>query len=130
MFHLQILFMAFRGLRQNLVRSLLATLGVIIGVGAVVSAVSILEGAQRDILDRFESLGADQVLVFNGQDKRGSRRTQMSSLVRDDVNRVAEENADVIVAVAPQFTGGGQIKYYERNVYCSVLGTTETYAPM
>jgi putative ABC transport system permease protein len=73
MFHLQILLMSFRGLRQNLLRSLLATLGVIIGVGAVVSAVSILEGAQRDILNRFESLGADQILIFNGMDRHGSR---------------------------------------------------------
>src|SRR3990172_11999318 len=108
MFHLQILFMAFRGLRQNLVRSLLATLGVIIGVGAVVSAVSILEGAQRDILDRFESLGADQVLVFNGSDRRGHRRTTMSSLLPEDAELLAEENHDVIVAVSPQFTGAAQ----------------------
>ena len=39
--------MALRGLRQNLVRTMLATLGVIIGVGAVVSAVSILQGASK-----------------------------------------------------------------------------------
>jgi len=108
----------------------LATLGVIIGVGAVVSAVSILEGAKKDILSRFESLGADQILVFNGQDKRGSRRTQMSSLTRDDADVVAEQNPGLIAAVAAQFTGAGQIKYFERNAYCSVLGTTETYSPM
>ena len=36
---------------------MLATLGVFIGVGAVVSAVSILQGAQREIMDRFVALG-------------------------------------------------------------------------
>ncbi|MEK7755807.1 MAG: ABC transporter permease, partial [Planctomycetota bacterium] len=96
MFHLQILLMAFRGLRQNLVRSLLATLGVIIGVGAVVSAVSILEGAQRNILDRFESLGADQVLIFNGSDRRSHRQVQTSSLLPKDADLIAEENKDIV----------------------------------
>ncbi len=128
MFHLQILMMAYRGLRQNLVRSMLATLGVIIGVGAVVSAVSILEGAQRDILDRFESLGADQVLVFNGSDRRGHRRTQLSSLLPEDAELILEENRDVILAVSPQFTNPGQIKYFEKNTLCAVLGTTDSYA--
>jgi len=130
MFHLQILIMAFRGLRQNLVRSLLATLGVIIGVGAVVSAVSILEGAQRNILDRFESLGADQVLIFNGSDRKSHRQVQTSSLLPKDADLIAEENKDLVVATAPQFTGVGQVKYYEKNTFATVLGATESYAPM
>ncbi len=130
MFHLQILMMAFRGLRQNLVRSLLATLGVIIGVGAVVSAVSILEGAQHDILDRFESLGADQVLIFNGSQKNAQRRTQSSSLLPEDADLIAEQNQDTVLGTAPQANGPGQVKYYEKNAFAQILGTTEAYAPM
>ncbi len=130
MFHVQILLMAFRGLRQNLVRSLLATLGVIIGVGAVVSAVSILEGAQRNVLDRFESLGADQVLIFNGSDRRSHRQVQTASLLPKDADLIAEENKDLIIAAAPQYTGAGQVKYYEKNTYATILGATESYAPM
>jgi putative ABC transport system permease protein len=130
MFHLQILLMSFRGLRQNLLRSLLATLGVIIGVGAVVSAVSILEGAQRDILNRFESLGADQLLIFNGSDRRSHRQVQTNSLLPRDADLIAEENKDIVVATAPQYTGGGQVKYYEKNSYATILGATESYAPM
>ena len=130
MFHLQILLMAFRGLKQNLVRSLLATLGVIIGVGAVVSAVSILEGAQRNILDRFESLGADQVLIFNGSDRRSHRQVQTSSLLPKDAELIAEENKDIVLAASPQYSGAGQVKYYEKNAYAPILGATEAYAPM
>ncbi len=128
MFHVRLVLMALRGLRQNLLRSLLATLGVIIGVGAVVAAVSILEGAQRDILDRFESLGADQVLVFNGSERRRHRVTQVSSLLPEDARSIERENEDLIIATAPQFQGGGQIKYRERNTVASVLGTTDAYA--
>jgi len=128
MFHLRLMLAALRGLRQNLLRSMLATLGVIIGVGAVVAAVSILEGAQRDILDRFESLGADQVIVFNGNERRRHRVTQVNSLLPDDAKAIGRENEDFIVAISPQFQGGGQIKYRERNTVASVLGTTEAYS--
>jgi len=128
MFHLQILLMAFRGLRQNLIRSLLATLGVIIGVGAVVSAVSILQGAERDILQRFETLGADQILVFNGSERRSHRQTQTSSILPEDADKILEENAGLVIAVSPQYNSGGQIKYYERNTFVSLLGTTDPYS--
>jgi len=128
MFHLRILITAIRGLQQNLLRSLLATLGVIIGVGAVVAAVSILEGAQRDILDRFETLGSDQVIVFNGSDRRRHRATQTNSLLPEDAEQILRDNPDLVVATAPQFQGAGQIKYLERNTYSPVLGATEAYA--
>ncbi len=127
MFHLRIMLMAIRGLRQNLLRSLLATLGVIIGVGAVISAVSILEGAQRNILERFETLGADQVLVFNGMDERSHRRAAKNSLEPEDAELIAE-NEELIIATSPQYNGGGQVKYFERNAPSTILGTTETYA--
>ena len=101
MFLFRIILMALRGLRTNLVRSLLATLGVIIGVGAVVSAVSILKGSERGILKQFESLGADQVLVFNGQRQRGGRMVAMNSLEPSDVEVIMRDSEDVIKATAP-----------------------------
>jgi len=128
MFHIQILFMAFRGLRQNLVRSMLATLGVIIGVGAVVSAVSILQGAEKEILQRFETLGADQVLIFNGSDRRAARQTTTLSLVPEDADKVREDNPGLIVAISPEYRSGGQVKYFERNAGGSILGAQESYS--
>ncbi len=130
MFHLRIIQLAIRGLRQNLLRSMLATLGVIIGVGAVVSAVSILEGAQRDILERFESLGADQVIVFNGSDRHSGRRTQTSSLLPKDAERIAQEGEGLVVVTSPMYNGAGQIKYFQKNVPATVLGTNEAYTSL
>ena len=128
MFHVRLALTALRGLRQNLLRSLLATLGVIIGVGAVVAAVSVLEGAQQDILERFESLGADQVIVFNGSERRRHRVTQTQSLTPEDARLIERENEDLIVASASQYQSAGQIKYREKNTVGPVLGTTEAYA--
>ncbi len=130
MFHFRLVVLALRGLQQNFLRSLLATLGVIIGVGAVVSAVSILEGLQKDVLSSFESLGADQLMIFNGSQKHGGRDVSVASLVPNDAEVVVEENEDLVVRAAPQYQSGGQIKYYERNLGTAIMGTTKEYAEL
>jgi putative ABC transport system permease protein len=107
---------------------MLATLGVIIGVGAVVAAVSVLEGAQRDILERFESMGADQVMIFNGSERGQHRTVQIQSLEPEDARLIEHENPDFIIATAPQCQGAGQIKYLAKNTVATVLGTSEAYA--
>ena len=128
MFLYQIIRMAIRGLQQNMLRSMLATLGVIIGVGAVVSAVSILEGAQRDIMVKFESLGADQIIVVNGSARRHGRSISIASLTPEDAMLIQQENPDLVKAVSPQYQGPGQVKYFDKNVGASILGTNETFA--
>lgn len=128
MFHFKIAMMAIRGLKQNLVRTMLATLGVIIGVGAVVSAVSILEGAEKEILGRVESLGADRVLIFNGSDSKSHRAARVNSLLPEDAEKIVDENPKLIASVSPQYNGGGQTKYFQKNVTGLILGTTESYA--
>jgi putative ABC transport system permease protein len=128
MFHFQILLMAFRGLRQNRVRSMLATLGVIIGIGTVVSAVSILQGAEKEILGRIEGLGADQILVFNGPDRRGARQTKTSSLLPEDAEKIREDNPGLILAISPEYRSVGHIKYFDRNFPVSLLGAEESYS--
>ena len=130
MFFFRIILMALRGLRTNLLRSLLATLGVIIGVGAVVSAVSILKGSERSILEQFESFGADQILIFNGQVQRGGRNVAVNSLEPPDIEAIERDGGDLVKATAPQYLGGGQIKYFSKNAYVSILGTTASYAEL
>jgi len=127
MFHWWIILTALQGLRQNLLRTMLATLGVVIGVGAVVAAVSILEGSQRWVLERVEALGADQLLVLNGSEERTHRRTQTPSLLPEDAQWIKDKNPELVLAAAPQYTGGGQIKYFEKNTFVTVLGTTASY---
>lgn len=128
MFSLRIVQMAIRGLRQNLLRSLLATLGVVIGVGAVVSAVSILEGAQMDILDRFESMGSDQLMIFNGKREGHGRSKNVNALTLKDASAIARDNPELIKAVSPQYSSFGQTKYLERNTNGAILGADPDYA--
>jgi len=127
MFFLQIIKMAIKGLRTNLLRSLMATLGVMIGVGAVVAAVSILEGFQKDILSTLESFGADQVLVVNGTSNRHGRTIGVYSLKPTDAEAITKKHQDLVKNISPQYQGSVQIKNLNTNTIGPALGATPAY---
>lgn len=126
MFYLRIVVMSLRALRTNLMRTLLATLGVVIGVSAVVSAMSVLSGAERDVMERFESLGADQIMVVSGNSRRRSRRVKFDALKRQDADAILEQCA-LIKAVAAEVGQPLQIKYFQKNINTQVMATTAAY---
>ncbi|MHC4675200.1 MAG: ABC transporter permease, partial [Planctomycetota bacterium] len=132
MFFIQVMLMALRGLRANLLRSLLTMLGVIIGVGAVISAMSILEGSQRDIVERFESMGSETITVYPATARVGGRAVGiMQTLTVQDADWIGDPRKCPSVAVAaPEVHGGSTIKYFNRNEDVTVLGTNEKYAEM
>ncbi len=132
MFFLRICIMAWRGLRANLLRSLLATLGVIIGVAAVIAAMSILEGAQRDITDRIKSLGSDQITVYPASAHREGREMGVvQTLKPEDADAIVQPLACPDVEFAsPEVLAAAQVKYFNRNANLTVLGSNQYYAAM
>jgi putative ABC transport system permease protein len=132
MFFIQIILMSLRGLRANLLRSLLATLGVIIGVGAVISAMSILEGTERDLRTRFESLGSETLMVFPAVARTGGRAGGViqTMTVEDAEALLDRERCPHIKAAAPEVLGAVLAKRLSRNTEVTVLGTNDAYAEM
>jgi len=120
---------ALEGLASNRLRSALTMLGVIFGVGAVIGAVSMTEGAKRATLAQFERFGTNTLTVRAGQSRRGPVRGGMGSvytLTESDAEAIARECPTVIAAV-PQVNGRGQVKAGNENTNTSLLGTTELY---
>ena len=132
MFVFQIMAMALRGLQANLLRSLLATLGVIIGVGAVIAAMSILEGTQKDIVERFESLGSETITIYPGMAKSGGRSVGLvESLSIEDAEWLGDpRNCPSIAVAAPEVSTVDVVKYFGQNEEYTILGTNEAYAEM
>ena len=64
---------AFKALAKNKMRSFLTALGIIIGVGAVVSMVNMGTGAKIMVEDQISTLGRDVLMVFPGSHRRGGR---------------------------------------------------------
>ena len=111
----------------NPLRSGLTMLGIIIGVAAVITVVALGTGAQRAVDEQIESLGARVLSVRPGQSFwRGVASADRISLKVDDYQALARD-APYLAAVVPELSGGRQIKFGNRNLRHTVVGTTPNY---
>jgi len=96
------IFVAFQALRLNALRSLLAMLGVIIGVASVIVMVSIGSGARQVVESQIQALGSNQLMVFPGSFNQGGRQGGSGSALPfsdGDVAAIARQVPGVAAAV-------------------------------
>ena len=118
---------ALKSLFANKLRSFLAMLGIIIGVGAVIAMLAMGAGAKKTIMDRIYAMGTDLLTVRPGQhDMRGVRSSTQENLTLEDAEAILKEVPNVL-AVAPAVSGSGQLKYFNKNARANVIGTGITY---
>ncbi len=120
---------ALQAIRANKLRSLLTMLGIIIGVGAVITMVALGSGAQKAVQARIQALGPTLLSIFPGQSFRGGIAImfdQRASLTVDDADALARD-ARYVKAVVPEMTRNLQIKRAGQNGNVSVVGTTPNY---
>lgn len=120
---------AFKSLYKNKMRSLLTSLGIIIGVCAVIVMVAIGEGTQKSIQDQINSLGANMIMIFPG-----SRSTRGVSQGGESYNRLTFEDAEKLkkestlcTAVSAVVRTGGQVIGPAGNWSTSVYGVDPQY---
>ena len=121
---------ALTALRTNLMRSMLTTLGVLIGVFAVILAVAIGQGAKSTIIDSISSLGSNMAIVVpvpdTGED--GPRRSSDRGRLNERDARAIARQIPGVVDVAPQLRQSVQIVSIGRNAATSATGVTPGYA--
>jgi putative ABC transport system permease protein len=120
---------ALRALRVNKMRSILTMLGIIIGVGAVITMIAIGSGAQAQIEEQIKALGTNLIIVLPGSVTSGGVRMgsgSRSSLTEDDALAIQRELADV-QAAAPTLRGTGQIVFGNNNWSTTFYGVTTEY---
>jgi ABC-type antimicrobial peptide transport system permease subunit len=104
--------MALRALTRNVMRSALTTLGIIIGVGAVIAMVEIGQGASREMQATISRMGASMLMVMPGAAASGGASFGGGSaltLTPDDARALADpDRCPAIVSVAPVVRGGNQ----------------------
>ncbi len=94
---------AFTALLQNRMRALLTTLGIIIGVGAVIALTTLGQGVENYIHDQFQSLGSN-LLIISSQQPENDTRTRIEPLTNEDVESLSRPS------VAPNLAQvGGQL---------------------
>ena len=118
---------ALQAIRANKLRSFLTMLGIIIGVGAVITMVALGSGAQKSVQARIQALGPTLLSLYPGQAFRGGIAfDQRVSLMVDDYKALATD-ARYVKAVVPELTRNLQVKRAGQNINVSVVGTTPNY---
>jgi putative ABC transport system permease protein len=120
--------MALRSLFANKLRSSLAALGILIGVGAVIALLSLGAGAQQDIVGRVSSLGTNLLMVRPGL-RRGHRGVSASihrNLTLEDAEAI-QKRAKGVEQVSPVVMGRAQVKYFSQNSNIVVIGAAPTF---
>jgi putative ABC transport system permease protein len=130
-FILEIVRLGLTNLRLHLLRSFLTALGIILGVGAVITMVSIGEGSKREALLQIERLGAKNIILRSqkppesGTQQGGQQRSFVISygLTRTDLEVIRENFPDAEV-IAPIKEVGGQIIKDDRVQTSQAFGVT------
>jgi putative ABC transport system permease protein len=126
---IQTLRVALRALLRNKMRSFLTTLGIIIGVAAVIAMVAIGEGAKSRVEAAFSAMGTNLLIVLPGSTTSGGAHGgfgSMPTLSWDDLRAIQTEVASVRQA-SPQLRSNAQIMSEEQNWSTSVNGVSPEY---
>src|SRR3954469_20366936 len=120
---------ALRALRRNTMRSILTALGMIIGVGAVITMVSIGNGAKAQVEAQVASLGQNIIQVYPFSMNQGGMRGGFGSAVTltpEDAEAIAAEVPD-IDGVSPELNDRNQILANGLNWNTSIKGESPDY---
>ena len=116
--------MALRSLRANLFRTALTLLGIIIGVGSVVSMLALGDGSKQAVLSRIEAMGSDLLLIRPGA--RGVRvRGEPVTLVSADADAIA--GLPNVAQAVPEFTAGATLRAGSSDYVTTVNSTSAAY---
>ena len=124
-----ILRIAMRALARNKLRSILTSLGIIIGVGAVIAMVGVGQGARQQIQDQISAMGSNILFVGSGSVNRGGTRTgwgNTKTLVQADLQAILRE-CPAVKAAAPGSNTSAQVVFQNNNWSTRVTGTTPEY---
>jgi ABC-type antimicrobial peptide transport system permease subunit len=121
---------ALRALRRNPMRAALTTLGIVIGVGAVIAMMEIGNGSSKAIQKSIASMGANNLLIHPGTAASGGvsfGSGSVMTLTPEDAQAILRECPEVRT-VAPVVRARTQVVYGSRNwVPFSIYGTTPSF---
>jgi len=119
---------ALEAIWENRLRSLLTMLGIFIGVGAVIAALTLTQGASTYVTSRIESLGINTIIVYPGtSNNRGTSQGtgSVQTLTQHDVQSLGK--IPHVMAVSPIITVNAQVVYGSQNWSTTVEGVNTQF---
>ena len=118
--------MALTEIRRNAMRSFLTMLGVVIGVGSVITLVTVGDGTTASVKQSISSLGDNLLMIRPGASRRGPTRSSAAPFEVADADAIRRDITGA-AAVAPSGSKQMLAVYGNQNWSTSVTGTTEDY---
>ncbi len=126
---LNLLKVSLRAVASNKLRSFLSMLGIIIGVGAVITMMSIGQGSKESIREELAKQGTNLLTIRPGADMRGGVRrdpSQMQTLKPADLEAIMNEKK-YVTYVSPEVSSSGQVIYGNNNTTSTIYGESTDY---
>jgi putative ABC transport system permease protein len=121
-----------RMLTSNKLRTGLATLGIVIGIGSVIALISIGQASQKSIESQIQSLGSNLLTVSPGSQNSGGIRGAaggVTTLTYEDAKAIKSSSQITMIAnISPEFAKRAQISAGKNNTNTQVIGATSAYA--
>jgi putative ABC transport system permease protein len=124
---LNALLLALREIRRNLLRSFLTVLGIVIGVAAVITMVTLGNGATRMVAEQISSLGSNLLMVMPGQRLGPGRDSAGAPKFRIGDVEAIRQQVGGLQAVAPQVGSAVTLVAGTQNWSSTVNGTSNEY---
>ena len=118
--------MALREIRRNTLRSTLTTLGIVIGVGAVIALVTLGQGATDRVTSDISNMGVNMIIVSPGAWRRRGPASGAQPLTMDDAHAIEREIPSVM-ASAPSAQRAQLVVYGSLNWNTVAVGVTDPY---
>lgn len=117
-------------LRINKLRTGLAILGIIIGIGSVIALISLGQGGQKSIEQQIQSLGSNLLTVMPGASSSGGFRGvtgAVTTLTYDDAKAIAAAHLLSVKNVSPELSRRAQVTAGRNNTNTQIMGVTAVY---
>ncbi len=119
--------LALREIKRNLMRSCLTTLGIVIGVSAVITMVTLGNGATQSVSNQISSLGSNLLVVRPGQRLGPGRESAGAPQFKEDDAKAIGEQISTVKVVAPVASKSVTVVFGAENWSTSVTGSTLAY---
>ena len=125
----EIVMVAMAAVRANVLRSVLTTLGIVIGIAAVITMVALGEGAQQRVEQQINRMGTSILTVRPGQQMWGGVSRGDAELSVDDAIAL-RDNSNGLLQVSPEQQSRMQISYKRWNSNTQIMGVWPEYFDM
>jgi putative ABC transport system permease protein len=124
---------ALHSLSRNRTRAFLSTLGIIVGIGCVITMMALAEGTRVRMLEEVRKTGSALLTVRPAEQRVGAVRLGADvgrrSLTLEDVDAIARR-CDAVVRASPRVSDPAQVEWGNGNTRTEVMGVTAEYLPI